>query len=246
VLAQAIAQVEAGPAPQALVFVAATGWHPGVIGIVASRLRERYDLPTLVVALDGESGEGRGSGRSVPGIDLGAAVVAARQAGLLISGGGHPMAAGLTVAGEEVAALQGFLEDRLGHELTRIGYRPALGFDGVLALRGAKAELLHQLESVGPFGAGNPEPRFALARVRLVKADPVGQGHLRCLLAGEDGGRLRAIAFRCQDTPLGAALANHRGLALHLAGRLRADAWAGPDAVQFHIEDAASPGLATS
>lgn len=238
VLAQALAQLEAQPPEAGLAFVAAEGWHPGVIGIVASRLKERFDRPALVVALD-ESGVGKGSGRSVPGLDLGAAVIAARQAGLLVNGGGHPMAAGLTVAADRLEELRAFLTGRCGRELARIAFRPALGFDAAIPLSGATAGLIRALDRLAPFGAGNAEPRFAITGGRVVKADPVGQGHLRCILADVDGRRLKAIAFREKAELLGPALTGGRGRGLHLAGKLRLDAWAGGDAVQLILEDAA-------
>jgi single-stranded-DNA-specific exonuclease len=240
VLDQALAQAEAqkGPAGEGgLVLAAAEGWHPGVIGIVASRLKDRANLPALVVAL--EKGVGKGSARSVPGVDLGREVLAARQAGLLIDGGGHPMAAGLTVAEDRLEELRDFLDRRLAAQIAAVGYRPALGLDGALQPRAATAELLGQLERLAPFGAGNAEPRFALPSVRIVRPRTVGEDHLRCILSGVDGGSLKAIAFRAFDGALGAALAGAGTLPFHVAGKLRADHWAGPGQVQFIIEDAA-------
>jgi len=241
VLEQAIEQVEKGPAPEGLVFVSGEGWHPGVIGIVASRLKDRYALPALVLALQ-EDGLAKGSGRSVRGLDLGAAVLAARQAGLLVNGGGHAMAAGLTVERESIPALHDFLQPRLAAELARLAWRPSLGVDGALAPRGAHNGLLQALERLAPFGTANPEPRWALSNVRLLRADPVGRdgAHLRMIAGGEDGYRIKAIAFRAFESPLGDAL-QHRGEGrlLHLAGKLRADPWSGAEAVQFVVEDAA-------
>jgi len=226
-----------------LTFVAAEGWHPGVVGIVASRLRERYAVPAMVVAVDAASGEGRGSGRSVPGVDLGAAVIAAHQSGLLVNGGGHAMAAGLTVRRERLADLREFLDQRVGAALDAVGYRPALGLDGALQPGAATAELARQLDRCGPFGTGNAQPRFAVPAVRVVRADVVGENHVRCILTGSDGGRLKGIAFRALDTDVGKLLLQTGGRPVHLAGKLRLDAWAGGDAVQFIIEDAAAiPG----
>ncbi|RMD63404.1 MAG: single-stranded-DNA-specific exonuclease RecJ, partial [Alphaproteobacteria bacterium] len=239
VLAEAMAQIEAGPAPVGLVFAAGEGWHPGVIGIVASRLKDRFNLPAVVVALDPGTATAKGSGRSVPGVDLGAAVIAARQAGLLVNGGGHPMAAGLTTDLARVSDLRAFLSERLGAALAASGYRPALGFDGVLHPGGATADLVRAIERCAPFGAGNPQPRFAVAAARIVRADVVGENHVRCILAGADDARLKAIAFRAMDTALGPALLATGGRPLHLAGKLRLDEWAGGDAVQFVVEDAA-------
>ena len=238
VLDQAIAQAERAPRRDGVTLVAGQGWHPGVIGIVAGRLKERYDRPALVIALD-ERGIGKGSARSVPNVDLGAAVIAARQAGLLIDGGGHAMAAGLTVAEAQVGALGDFLDERLSRRMAETGWRPALGCDGVLAAGAADAGLLEQLERCGPFGQGNPEPRFALSAVRVADARPVGETHLRLRVRGSEGGNLKAICFRAFESDLGPALAQARGRPVHLAGKLRADTWAGPDAVQFVVDDAA-------
>ncbi|MDH3792140.1 MAG: single-stranded-DNA-specific exonuclease RecJ [Rhodospirillales bacterium] len=238
VLDQALTQAEGAQAGEGgLVLAAAEGWHPGVIGIVASRLKDRTNLPALVVALD--KGVGKGSARSVPGVDLGREILAARQAGLLVDGGGHPMAAGLTVSEDRLVELQEFLDRRLAVQIAAVGYRPALGLDGALQPRAATAELLGQLERLAPFGVGNAEPRFALPSIRIVRPRTVGEDHLRCILTGPDGGSLKAIAFRAFDGALGAALAGAGGLPFHVAGKLRADHWAGPGRVQFIIEDAA-------
>ncbi|WP_119169174.1 single-stranded-DNA-specific exonuclease RecJ [Algihabitans albus] len=238
VLDQAIEQVERSPRRDGLTLAAGHGWHPGVIGIVAGRLKERYDRPALVIALD-DAGFGKGSARSVPKVDLGAAVIAARQEGLVIDGGGHAMAAGLTVAEAQVGALSDFLNERLARRMAETGWRPALGCDGVLAAGAANADLLAQLERCAPFGQGNPEPRFALSAVRAVDARPVGESHLRLRLQGAEGGSLKAICFRAFESDLGSALVQTRGRPLHFAGKLRADTWTGPDAVQFVVDDAA-------
>ncbi len=232
-----LARLEGGP--DGLVFVVGEGWHAGVIGIVASRLVERYRRPAFVVALEG--GVGKGSGRSIAGVDIGAAITAARQAGLLIDGGGHPMAAGLSVAAERLEELARFLGERLAPGLAEASGADSLGLDGALSVAGAGLELVRTLERAGPFGAGNPEPRFAIAGARVVRADVVGERHVRCILAGSDGGRLKGIAFRSLDSELGQALLNARGLPLHVAGYLRADNWRGEMGVQMHIVDAAQP-----
>lgn len=238
-LEEAVAAVAAETDPGAkLAFVARAGWHAGVIGVVASRLKERYGCPALVAAI-GEDGLAKGSGRSVPGVDLGSAVLAARQSGLLINGGGHAMAAGFTARAEDLPALKEFLDGRLTRQAADAGLVPTLGIDGVLQPGAATVELTQMLEQVGPFGAGNAEPRFALPAVRLAKADPVGETHLRCILLGSDGARLKAIAFRALGTPLGQALLQARGAAVHLAGHLRAESWRGEVSAQLLIEDAA-------
>jgi single-stranded-DNA-specific exonuclease len=221
-----------------LVFAAAEGWHPGVIGIVAARLKERYERPVCVVAL--ADGIGRGSGRSVAGLPLGPAIIAARQAGLLLNGGGHAMAAGFTVVAEKLDALRAFLAQRLGDGRLGEQLMPQLRIDGALSVAGARRELVDQITMLSPFGAANPEPRFVFPRVRIIHAEPVGNGHLRCILADPlDMGRLRAIAFRVADTPLGQFLAETRGAVIHVSGHLRRDSWRGGDAVQLAIEDAA-------
>ena len=239
VLDQALARVERQPAQdrRGLIVAAGEGWHAGVIGIVASRLKERYNLPALVIALD--QGVGKGSGRSVPGVDLGAQVIAARQAGLLVNGGGHAMAAGLTVAESALPALRAFLADRLAARIEAIGYCPSLGLDGALQPGAASFEMLEHLQRIGPYGVGNPEPRFVLPAVRIQRPQVVGEQHVRCQLLGSDGRRLKGIAFRGLDSALGEGLLKAGALPLHLAGKLRADSWSGPDAVQFIIEDAA-------
>jgi single-stranded-DNA-specific exonuclease len=244
VLEAAIAQVEAAHpdgAPDSLVVVAGEGWHPGVIGIVASRLKDRFNRPALVVALEeGPDGiVGKGSGRSVEGVDLGAAVIAARQQELLINGGGHRMAAGLTVAGDRLDALHDFLAARISGEIAAGAIVPTLNVDGALAVSGATVELVESLDRLAPFGAGNPEPRFAIRAARVAKADIVGTDHVRVMLTGEAGGRLKAIAFRAAGQPLGEMLMNTAGLPVHIAGKLRADTWQGRQGVQFVIDDAA-------
>ena len=243
VLDQAIARIEGlyGPdrkgLPAALV-VESEGWHIGVIGIVASRLVERYGRPAFVIGMDGEVG--KGSGRSVRGVDLGAAVLAARQSGLLINGGGHAMAAGLTVAREQLPHLIRFLDERLAPQL---GAAPAvreLGIDAALAPGAATQELVGMIERAGPFGAGNALPRFALTGVRVDYAQPVGEGHVRCTLVGHQRGRIEAIAFRAGQSELGRALLDSAKPILHVAGALRLDRYNGRESVRLQIDDAAS------
>ena len=240
---QAIELAEAkwagGPGQQPLVFLADPRWHQGVIGIVASRLKDRYRRPTIIVAMDGEVG--KGSGRSIPGVNLGAAITAAKQAGLLLAGGGHAMAAGLTVALNRLAELETFLSERIAEAMAGQPQSHSLGLDGVLTVSGASRDLFDTLESAGPFGAGHPEPRFAIANADVVKADLVGQNHVRMVLAGARGGRLKGIAFGVADSPLGQAMLSAQGRSLHLAGHLRADDWQGRRGVQLFIEDAAFP-----
>ena len=239
VLAQAIVRAQEQAAlGRAVVTVAGRNWHPGVVGIVASRVVERVGRPACVVGII--EGVGKGSGRSIAGVDLGAAVIAARQAGLLTNGGGHKMAAGFTVVEDKIEAFAEFLAARLAPAVAAAGGTPALTIDAALAPDGVTRELLAALERLAPFGVGNAEPRFALNAARIAFVDPAGEQHLRVAIPMERGGRLKAIAFRAAGTPLGAALLANRGGALHLAGHLRADRWNGRDDVQFVIEDAAA------
>lgn len=239
VLEQALAAVEADSAPMGeLVFVAGEGWHPGVIGIVAARLKERYNRPACVVAV--EEGIGKASGRSVRGVDLGEAVIAARHAGLLINGGGHRMAAGFTVAAERMAELKRFLAAHIAARQAAGGpLVPTLEVDGALSLAGVGPALVALLARLGPFGTANPEPRFAVPDARVARADVVGANHVRCFLTAGPGTRLKAMAFRALDTDLGQLLLKSGGAPLHLVGHLRADRWNGNDGVQLMIEDAA-------
>ncbi|MFC7332152.1 single-stranded-DNA-specific exonuclease RecJ [Rhodocista pekingensis] len=242
VLEEALALVEGATddSPE-LVLAAGEGWHPGVIGIVASRLKERFNRPACVVALEG--GIGKASGRSVRGVDLGAAVIAARQAGLLLAGGGHAMAAGFTVEAARLDELRSFLRARIGAQLAEAGpLVPTLSLDGAIAVRGAGTDLLQHLERLAPYGTGNPEPRFAVTDARIVRADVVGANHVRCILTGPDGAKLKGIAFRALDGELGEALLRSGGMPLHLAGTLRADRWNGQEGVQLFIDDAAPAG----
>lgn len=220
----------------ALLLIAGEGWHPGVIGIVAARLKERYHRPTIVIALG--DAIGKGSGRSVRGLDLGAMVIAARQAGLLINGGGHAMAAGLTVAREKVDALRDFLNQRTAQFLAETPLLPTLVLDGLLSGAGATPDFLAGLARLKPFGTGNPEPRFALPSCRVVRADVVGEKHVRIII-DHAGTRLTGIAFRALENALGKALLKPEGRNLHLAGYVRPDNWNGRNGVQLQVEDAA-------
>jgi len=224
---------------RAVAVVAAPGWHPGVIGIVAGRLKEKLHRPAIVIAL-GEDGVGKGSGRSISGVDLGAAVLAAKDSGLLIAGGGHAMAAGLTVAAGGIEALGEFLEGRLAEDVARSRDDRALLVDALLAPGGIAPALCDALDAGGPYGAGWPAPRVAAGPVAIVKADVVGNGHLRLIAAGDDGRRFKAIAFRMVDGPLGEALLAappHRRL--WLAGRMKRDEYQGNVSAELHLEDAA-------
>lgn len=240
VLEHAMTQVEGSDLSAALIVAAGEGWHPGVIGIVAGRLKERFNRPAFVIGFDGDTG--KGSGRSVEGVDLGSIVIAARQAGLLVNGGGHKMAAGLTVERGKLEELRAFMDERVAQDVARNAVVPTLRIDGAMALSGVQPDFVAALERLAPFGAGNSEPRFALTSVRVAKADVVGTGHVRCFLSDSSGGRLKAIAFRAAGEPLGDALLDKSGLGLQLAGKLRPDTWQGRNDVQLIIDDAARGG----
>jgi single-stranded-DNA-specific exonuclease len=226
---------------RAVLTLSGRGWHPGVIGIVAGRIKEKTGKPTLVVALDAdEHGNGKGSGRSIAGVDLGAAIIAAREAGLLVAGGGHAMAAGLTVAPGGIEPLGEWLDGLLGRKVGEAMAGQALALDLALAPGGLVPSLVETLESAGPYGMGWPGPRIAVGPVRMVKADLVGTDHVRLIVRGDDGASFKAIAFRAASTEMGQALlsaTHHRKL--WLAGRAKIDDWASRPQAELHVEDAA-------
>ena len=226
---------------RAVLTLAGRGWHPGVIGIVAGRIKEKTGKPTLVIALDAdEAGHGKGSGRSIAGVDLGAAIIAAREHGLLVAGGGHAMAAGLTVEADKLDALGQWLDDRLGSTVSAAMASQAMLLDLAVAPGGLTPTLVEELESAGPYGMGWPGPRVAVGPVRLVKADLVGTDHVRLIARGEDGASFKAIAFRAASTEMGQTLlhaTHHRRL--WLAGRAKIDDWASRPQAELHVDDAA-------
>ena len=226
---------------RAVMVLAGHGWHPGVIGIVAGRIKEKTGKPALVIALDAdEAGNGKGSGRSIAGVDLGAAIIAAREAGLLIAGGGHAMACGLTIEPSQLEPLADWLDERLARDISGARIGKALLLDLSLSPGGLTPDLVETLETAGPFGVGWPGPRVAVGPVRLVKCDLVGTDHVRMIAAGPDGRSFKAIAFRAAQTEMGQALLHGtRGRQLWLAGRARIDDWASKPAAELHVEDAA-------
>lgn len=239
---EAVKQIEdrlAGDEPGPIVIAHGDGWHPGVVGIVASRLKDKFNRPACVISWDGDTGTA--SGRSVSGADLGAAVIAARQAGLLIKGGGHAMAAGFSLEREKLPELESFLAERMVQALGENPPPPGLYIDSITGVAGANMHLVKTLEQVGPFGVGNPEPRFCIKGAHIVKVDTVGadQSHVRLVLSDEGGhGKLTAIAFRAFDTELGPALMKHGGAPFHFVGRLRVNVWNGFESVQLMVDDA--------
>ena len=227
----------AGCVNEAVAVVSGDGWHAGVIGIVASRLKDRFKRPAIVIALDG--GVGKGSGRSLPGVDLGGAVLAAKDHGLLIAGGGHPMACGLTIDTARIPAFTAFLHERLSGDIDRAQGGASLLCDAALSPRGICVDLAETLDGAGPYGQGWPAPRIAAGPWTVVKCDVVGGAHVRVILMGADGARLKAMAFRHADTPLGAALAGTSGRAIYIAGRVQRDDWGREPAAELHIDDIA-------
>jgi single-stranded-DNA-specific exonuclease len=220
--------------------VAADGWHPGVIGIVAGRLRERYRKPTIVIGIDRAANVGKGSGRSQPGVNLGRAVQNAYEAGLLLAGGGHAMAAGLSVRPDTIPELRAFLCDALAAEADAAAAEDGLDIDALVTARGADRGLWRDFQRLAPFGPGNPEPLFAAADMRLERPMALKGGHVRCTLTDGSGGRLKAVAWRCEDTAIGRRLLQEGG-AVHVVGKLKPDDWQGREGVELEIEDVADP-----
>lgn len=230
----------AGQGNRAVSVLAGRGWHPGVIGIVAGRIKEKTGRPAIVIALDDDGASGKGSGRSIAGVDLGSAVISAREAGLLAGGGGHAMAAGLTIAADRIEAFAQWIEARLEGQVARASTGLATLLDLALAPGGLTPALVEALEAAGPYGVGWPGPRVALGPVRLVKADVVGTGHVRLIAGGADGASFKAIAFRQAESAMGQALLHGaQGRRLWLAGRARLDDWGTRPAAELHLEDAA-------
>jgi single-stranded-DNA-specific exonuclease len=237
---QAAEEQLAGQHNRAVHVVAARGWHPGVIGIVAGRIKEKTGKPSLVIALDGETGEGKGSGRSISGVDLGAAIIRAREEGLLVKGGGHAMAAGLTVLEDKLDAFADWINDHLEGAVSRAGENSEMLLDLAVAPGGLTPELVEALDGGGPYGVGWPGPRVAVGPVRLVKCDIVGTDHVRLIASGDDGKSFKGIAFRAAESDMGQALLHaSRGRRLWLAGRVKIDDWGSRPQAELHLEDAA-------
>ena len=223
-----------------VILAAGEGWHPGVIGVVAGRLKERWRRPVVVVGLDETAGVGKGSGRSIPGVNLGRAVQDAFDRGLLLAGGGHAMAAGLTVRTELIPDLRAFLAERLADEAEAAIEADALDIDVLTTARGADRALYESFQALAPFGPGNPEPTYVLSGVSVRDARVLNNGHVSCRLADPDGAQVRAIAWRAAETEVGKALLGGGG-ALDVAGLLKADDWNGRRGVQFEISDVHDP-----
>lgn len=239
-LEEAIAQVEETAQDDIVVIAAGDGWHPGVIGIVAARLKEKYNRPACVIAFD-EKGMGKASGRSVSQIDLGGAVIAAKQKDILVAGGGHKMAAGFTVARDRLDELKAFLNSHVQEQLAGEVYAPELRLDSVLSVPALTLDLAEKLEMLAPYGAGHAQPRFALTGVKIVRPTVVGENHVSCFIQDTaGGGSVKAIAFRALDTELGELLLKAGPKPLHLAGHVTINTWQGKKSVNFQILDSCS------
>lgn len=236
--AQATLAIEA--TDPAVLLTGSDDWHPGIVGLIASRLKEAHRRPSFAIAYD-ETGKGTGSGRSIPGVDLGKVVRKAVDEGLLEKGGGHAMAAGLTVLKDKVDALTEYFDTHLRADVERANASRDLKIDGALTATGANLDLMNMLEKAGPYGAGHSEPVFVFPAHRVSFADVVGKGHVRASLASSDGAKIKAISFKAEDKPHGKALLEKRGQSVHVAGSLSVDTWQGTPRVQLRILDVADP-----
>ena len=235
VLLKAIEMLEGTPQTYPVAFVAGDDWHQGVIGIVAGKLKERYNLPAFVMSI--EADEVKGSARSIPQVDLGALIIAAKEQGLITKGGGHTMAAGFSLNQDKIDAFHDFVGRYVSEKIGGEAIVPVLDVDGVLDVGGATVEMAESLERLEPFGSGNAEPKLMLRSVRINKPSVIGSGHVRCFLSSNMGGSLKAIAFRVADNDIGNAMLNSRGDVYDVVGVLRRDNWQGRNSVQFIIED---------
>ena len=221
-----------------VIITARENWHPGIVGLIASRLKDKFRRPAFAIAFD-SSGKGTGSGRSINGFDMGRMVRAAVDTGLLVKGGGHAMAAGLTVERSNLGKLRAFFTEKAEKQVAGLVANETLKIDGALGASGATVDLIDRLETAGPYGSGHPQPIFALPSHRLRDSRLVGQSHIKVTLEAQDGGRVEGIAFRAAETPLGELLLSSRGAQIHVAGTLGADHWQGSRRVQLRVTDAA-------
>ncbi len=220
-----------------IIIVAMKDWHAGIIGIVAGRLKDRFDLPVIVIGIDGDIG--KGSGRSIAGVNLGDAIALARKQGLLISGGGHAMAGGLSIMADNIDAFQAFMEDKLRDDIYAARQKQGLKVDALIHPSAANGELVQLIERVGPYGAGHPEPVFAMADMRITYAERVRGGHVRCRFESLDGTPIGGICFRADEMGLSAMLLDPNAPRVHVAGRVKADRWQGRERIDFQLLDIA-------
>ena len=233
----------AGQHNRAVIVLSGQGWHPGVIGIVAGRIKEKTGKPAIVIAID-DDGIGKGSGRSIFGVDLGAAIIAARDSDLLVAGGGHAMAAGLTINADKIDALSQWLDDRLANDISSASTDRALLCDVMITPRGLQPSFVEAMEGAGPFGMGWPAPRIVVGPVRVVKCDIVGKDHVRAIVSGDDGASFKAMAFRQGETLLGQMLLHgSKGRKYWLAGRAKVDDWGAVAKAELHIDDIAAADI---
>lgn len=235
VLLNAIEMLEGTPQTYPIAFVAGHDWHQGVIGIVAGKLKERYNLPSFVMSI--EADEVKGSARSIPQVDLGALIISAKEKGLLTKGGGHTMAAGFSLNEDKIEDFKKFVGEYVSEKIGGEAIVPVIDIDGELELSGATLDLADNLEMLEPYGSGNSEPKLLLHRVRINKASIIGSGHVKCFLGSDNGGSVKAIAFRVADNDIGQAMLNAKGEVFDVVGVLRKDSWQGRNSVQFMIED---------
>ncbi len=235
VLLSAIEQLESSHQEYPMAFVVGKDWHQGVIGIVAGKLKERYNLPAFVMSIEG--GSIKGSSRSIPGIDLGSLIIAAKEKGLLTSGGGHVMAAGFSLNEDKLNDFRTFIGEHIKNKIGEEDIEPIIEADSHLNLNAVNVDLADKLELLEPYGAGNPEPKFIIKGVHVKKTSVVGSGHVRCFLSSSGASGVKALAFRAADTELGKALLNPVNEMFTLIGYLRKDNWQGRSSVQFIIED---------
>ncbi len=221
-----------------VVVTAMEGWHAGIIGIVAGRLKDQLGLPVIVIGIDDE-GIGKGSGRSLKGVNLGAAISAAKEEGLLISGGGHAMAGGLTIAREKIPEFERFIQDYLGEDVKKARQEMAMKIDCLIRPTAIGRELVDQIDKVGPFGASNPEPVFVMDRLNIAYAERLRGGHIRCAFADREGARVNGICFNAEENGLSDILLSNHGKPVHVAGRIKQDNWNGRTRIDFQIIDLA-------
>ncbi|MCF6221753.1 MAG: DHH family phosphoesterase, partial [Robiginitomaculum sp.] len=243
ILLEALEQVEQIPGihspngPQ-VICIAMQGWHAGVIGIVAGRLKDRFNRPAIVIGIDAH-GVGKGSGRSMYGVDMGTAIIAARAQGILDAGGGHAMAAGLTVAEDKIEEFQSFIENYLRDEVVEARKNSALKIDALLSPSAVGVDLIKEIDRVGPYGAKMPEPLFAFADMRVTYAQRLNGGHVRCAFEDSSGTRLAGIAFRADETGIAEILLSPTPPKVHIAARLKENTWKGRTKIDVQISDLA-------
>lgn len=238
ILQEAISEAQIGPNAEGVIVASMKDWHAGVIGVVAGRLKDRFNRPAIVIGVD-ETGTGKGSGRSMSGVNLGEAIVAAKDAGLLDAGGGHAMAAGLTVAKDKIFDLKVFLDEKLSEDIEKARKNLALKVDGLIAPTAANTALIEQLDTLAPFGAGNPQPVFVLPDLRVSYAERVRGGHVRCAFEDSAGARISGICFRADENGMADILLAPDSPRVHVAGRIKQDSWKGRTRIDITVMDLA-------